>query len=316
MCKTSSSQATKLNAVTSRAFIIKSDKGQFTLATTEGQTLLATAKGKLRYHGMKVCVGDEVAYHLLNDKTEKALITEVLERKNSLLRPPLANIDELWILLSIAEPEVNFCQLDQVICQACLRNINLRLILTKADLDSDEHQARELLAYFSNAFPSLLISTYKAEYAELLDLLGPTSCLKNSKIALTGLSGVGKSSLLNALLGEEYMQTQALSHKLKRGKQTTRNSEFVNCGSLWLADTPGFSALDMKRLQVKAKLAILAYPDLQALANACYFNDCLHINEPNCAVKDNLNTSILKARWQNYCRFYKFLQGEEEQYVY
>lgn len=158
-----------------RAFISKSDKGLFMLVNDVGQVFSAKAKGKLRYHGLKVCVGDEVSYTLTSEAETDALITSVFERKNSLLRPPLANIDELWILVSIADPEVNFCQLDQVICQASLSKIKLRLLLTKADLDSPQHKAKDLLAYFSSAFPSILISTYKAEYQDLLQLLNPAS---------------------------------------------------------------------------------------------------------------------------------------------
>lgn len=302
--------------ITSQAFISKSDKGSFTIITNDDLALTAAVQGKLRYHGKKLCVGDEVEYVKTDLADTEALIVGVKARHNSLLRPPLANLDELWLLVSIAEPEVNFCQVDQVICQAALRKINLRLILTKADLDLGQTEALSLLNYFQSAFPSLLISTKQAKLADLQALIAPNSPLAGYKVALTGLSGVGKSSLLNALLGDEYMLTQELSQKLKRGKQTTRHCQFFACGSLWLADTPGFSALDIKRLHLKAKDAILAYPDLKALATGCYFNDCQHVNEPNCAVKAKCTSGILQARWQNYCTFQKFLQNEEGQYVY
>lgn len=308
------------------AFITKVVSGIFYLAADGRNIGAAKARGLMKHQLKRLQTGDEVVCYKQDDAEYPWLITEMKSRKNQLKRPPLSNLDELWLVVSLVEPVANLKQIDQVICQAKLSGIDVRIILTKSDLALSEDEllreqtalypaidaissstttlATQLATYFAPVFPTTVVSSKQGELGSL------PSWSQNAglKVALSGLSGVGKSSLLNALAGTELMLTASLSKKSGRGKQTTRHAEFFKFGDMWLADTPGFSVLDLSLWKLDAAIAKAAYPDLEAYAGACYFNDCLHLHEPKCAVKKAAISPWQQQRLNNYQNFVNYLK--------
>lgn len=272
--------------MTQIARIIKNVSNQYTVYFDE-QVHLATAMGKLRL-GKRPIVGDFVRIEFLENKW---VIQEVLDRKNQLIRPLVANIDQAIVVMSLKEPDFSFRLVDRLIFLISVEDIDPVLIVNKTDLDSDAALKEVMDAYVP--FGYSVIATTKGEDPQPI-----ISLLKDKLSVLAGQSGVGKSSIINRIDSQYELKTQEISKVLGRGKHTTRHNELYNIGGGWIADTPGFSSLDFKHVD-KLELA-QSVPDFKPYLT-CRFRNCLHQSEPNCGVKEALmQGKIFQQRYDHY----------------
>ena len=266
--------------------IIKIVSNQYTILTEDNQEVLAVAMGKLRKNESPV-VGDEVCYEYSDGKY---LIQKVNERKNYLVRPLIANVDQAVIVMSLKEPEFSYTLVDRLIFLISYQNIEPVILITKTDLADKTFVQQVVHEYQSSGYR--VYTTGKDDTSCMDDLF------KGKVSVLTGQSGVGKSSFLNRMNSEFQLQTQKISKALGRGKHTTRHVQLYEVGGGWIADTPGFSSLDFGYIQSDIlKERIL---DFQ-IDEECRFRDCTHQKEPGCAIKQAVEKGrISKIRYENY----------------
>lgn len=259
----------------------------------------ATAMGKLR-QGMKPIVGDRVLVESLDGRL---VIQKILERKNQLIRPLVANIDQVMIVMSAKEPDFSFTLVDRLIFLIAYENIKPLIVVSKADLLSDE-EAQEIVLEYENSGYDVLLTGKGTGTQDLQDRLA------NKLTVLAGQSGVGKSSLLNRIDVNLLLNTQEISKALGRGKHTTRHNQLYPIAGGWIADTPGFSSLNFGALE--PLLLSQRIPDFVPYVGECRYRDCLHVHEPGCKVKENLEKGNLsQRRYQNYLDCLKLIKEEK-----
>lgn len=260
----------------------------------DGETHVATAMGKLRL-GEKPLVGDRL---LIDYSDEKWIIQKVLERKNQLVRPFVANVDQALIVMSMKEPDFSYTLVDRLIFLVGYSDIEPILVLSKADLVSD-------------AFIEEVLNEYRNYKVIITGQDHPTSeieaILKGKLSVLAGQSGVGKSSILNRINSNFKLNTQEISKALGRGKHTTRHNQLYDVAGGWIADTPGFSSLDFSYLD-KLKFS-QSVPDFEPYQGMCRYRDCKHLKEPGCKVKEMVEAGELSAkRYAHYVECFEMIK--------
>ena len=270
----------------------------FYYVDTGREVLTCRARGKFRKEGLSPLVGDRVEVRELG--SGEGFVESILPRKNAFSRPAVANIDQLVVIASGAIPRTDPFLIDRVAAIAALKDCAVIVLLNKCDLDS----ADELYdIYHAAGFPTLRVS---AETGEGLEELKPLISGKLS--AFTGNSGVGKSSILNALDPEFQIKVGAVSDALGRGRHTTRHVELYRLEpDTYVADTPGFSSFDTDQMDVILKENLqYAFPDFGPYLGQCQFRDCSHRAEPGCAVTAAVATGkIGRTRYDSYLRLYE-----------
>lgn len=243
------------------------------------------AKGIFRKKKLIPTVGDKV----LIDK-DKLVITDILSRKNILVRPPIANIDQAIIVMSVKNPEFSTNLVDKLLVMIEYNNIKPIICLAKLDLLKDEDIS--FINYYKTIGYEVVLNTELDKIKKLL----------NNKITvITGQSGVGKSTLLNKLDSTLLLKTNDISYALGRGKHTTRHTELYPLYGGLIADTPGFSSLSLEM----TKEAIRDnFVEFNIYKDKCKYRDCMHLNEDDCEIKRLVNNgTILKSRYDNYVKF-------------
>lgn len=251
-------------------------------------------------------VGDYVEF-VIGDTN---YIDSIMERKNSLVRPDLANIDQLFLVNSAKEPDFNYSLVDRFLVNTEKNNIKTIIVVSKIDLLNDEEKRilKGKLKYYEEFYE--IIYTSSKEFIEINEI---TARLKNKISVFSGQTGAGKSSLLNSIDENLNLQTQEISKSLNRGKHTTRCSELYNLYEGFIADTPGFSSIDFGNLQ-KEDLKE-CFRDFKYYSNECKFKDCNHINEIGCKVKEMaLKGIILSSRYESYTKIYEELKNIKQKY--
>lgn len=271
--------------------IIKSISDLYTVKV-KSQVIDCKARGVFRNKNITPLVGDKVEVDL-----DKNVITKIKERKNSLVRPPLANIDQVVIVTSVKKPDFSDNLLDKMIAMLEFNNIEPIVCFTKIDLcNKDERkEIKKIMKYYKNIGYKILLNTEIRKIKKIF---------KNKLTVFAGQSGAGKSTLLNKLDKNLMLKTAEISNALNRGKHTTRHVELFEMYKGMVADTPGFSSFDLKNIP-KEELQNL-FVDIKKYRNTCEYQDCSHINEKECNIKLLVkNNKILKSRYENYKKFWK-----------
>lgn len=269
--------------------IIKQISNQYTVAIKD-KIFTCNARGKFKNMGLSPLVGD-----MVDINTDTRTIEKILPRKNELYRPTVANIDCALIVTSIKKPDLSLSLLDKLITIILAKNVKPIIVLTKLDLI--DNQAKRKLKPIINYYKSLDIPVLTNKNIFKLKRL-----LKNQVVVLTGQTGAGKSTLINKFDKSLNVETKPISDALNRGVHTTRHTEIYKIGHIYLVDTPGFSALDLKDISISdLKNTFKEFNNY-----SCAYKDCTHDAEKGCGVKIALeNGKILQTRYQNYLRFLK-----------
>lgn len=269
--------------------------GGFYYVNSDGKEYTLKAPGKFRKDGIKPVVGDIVEF-LEND----GCIKEILPRHNEFYRPPVSNVSQAFIVMTGAYPKVDLYLIDKLIIQCELADINIILIINKCDIMT-ENEIENLKEQYSK-YEIICCSTIENKGIDEIK-----NRIKNNISFFSGQSGVGKSTIINSVCGDFWQKTGDISEKLKRGKHTTRHVELVYLPELEgsILDTPGFSYYDFREdFNTEA-----CYREFGEFRNFCRFNGCTHINEPGCAVKEQVGKSINKNRYDRYVQICK-IQNE------
>lgn len=266
-------------------------------------------RGVFRKRKISPLVGDFVKFDY--DSEDEGYILEIMDRKNELIRPPIANIDQAIIVSSAVMPDFSPLLLDRFLVLIEAKHIEPLILITKMDLANEESRAR-IEAYKEGyeriGYPVELISSKEPSQADHV-----IPYLKNKVSVVAGQSGVGKTSLLNALNEDLLLKTEKISKSLGRGKHTTRHVELIEMAGGLVADTPGFSSLDFQELEAETLSA--CFPEMERLTGHCKFRGCLHDKEPGCAVKSAVSDGeILPHRYEHYLRFLQEIQSRKPRY--
>lgn len=270
-------------------FIIKNISNDYTVKS-RNNIYICKPRGKLRNIHMSPVVGDYVEF----DEKEKYIL-EIKSRKNKLVRPNVANVDQAFIVTSAKEPDFNTVLLDKLLTIISYHNIKPIICLTKMDLltEKEKNDLDKMMDYYERIGYVVLSNNDKKA---LIDAL-------SKKVTVyTGQSGAGKSSLLNFLNKDLTLKTGEISHVLGRGKHTTRHTELFSIGDGFVVDTPGFSSVDfneMTNIDIRDNMNEM-FDNLEF----CKYRDCMHLKEDHCAVKKKVQEgAILSSRYENYQSF-------------
>ncbi|RSL31273.1 ribosome small subunit-dependent GTPase A [Salibacterium salarium] len=256
-------------------------------------------RGLFRKKNIKPLVGDNVQFEAENK--EEGYVNQVFERKNELVRPPIANIDQAFLVFSAQEPALSTAMLDRFLVHMEAMDIEAVIVVNKMDLTTTDFLHPYKNVYEKAGYPFHIVSSRDGTGVE--NLL-PYLTDKLSMVA--GESGVGKSTLLNQLIPSLDLETAEVSERLKRGKHTTRHLELMPCNSGYIADTPGFSSLDFEKIDEED--LDICFPELKEIMPDCKFRGCTHRKEPGCAVKQAVDEGeIAEYRYEHYKQFFEEL---------
>ena len=279
--------------------IIKSLAG-FYYVESNGKVYQTRARGNFRKKGQTPYVGDEVEFSA--EKDSEGYILKIAERKNSLIRPPIVNIDQAVVIMSAKEPDFNANLLDRFLVLLEHKGIHPILYLSKLDL----LEVGDELDAFLQVYRSI-----GYDVARSVDELMPLLSMKTT--VFMGQTGVGKSTLLNKIAPDLQLETGEISESLGRGRHTTRAVSLYNLNGGKIADTPGFSSIDYEVSQ--ADELNQAFPEIAGLSRSCKFRTCTHTHEPGCAVKPAVEDGqIASFRFDNYLQFLSEIENRRETY--
>ncbi|CRK80532.1 ribosome small subunit-dependent GTPase A [Neobacillus massiliamazoniensis] len=288
--------------------IIKALSG-FYYVLHNGETIQCRGRGIFRKNKITPLVGDEVVFQAENDL--EGYILEIKERKNELVRPPIANVDQAILVFSAVEPDFSTLLLDRFLVLIEFNHIKPLICITKIDLTN--HDQLVAISEYSEQYrkAGYEVVLTSSETATGIEQLYPH--IENRISVFAGQSGVGKSSLLNAIRPDLELKTSGISTHLGRGKHTTRHVELISIGNGLVADTPGFSSLEFTNLE--AEDLTFCFPEMTKASENCKFRGCLHLSEPKCGVKAALEAGeIPKYRYEHYLDFLQEIKDRKPRY--
>lgn len=284
--------------------IIKGIAG-FYYVHVEGKDVYACrAKGIFRNVKIKPLVGDNVRMEVLDERDKEGNVTEILPRKNELIRPAVANVDQALVIFSIVKPNPSPNLLDRFLIKMERQDLPCIICFNKQDIASEKERAMLYDAYESSGYKVIFVSALQNEGIDELKRL-----LAGKTTTVAGPSGVGKSTIINCLHPDANMETGSISEKIERGRHTTRHSEIIALGDeTYIMDTPGFTSLDVTEIE-KDELSSY-YPEFKQHEPYCRFRGCAHISEPDCKVKEAVEKGeISRLRYDNYRLLYEELKA-------
>ena len=287
--------------------IIRGIAGFYYVHVPDRGIIECKAKGIFRNKKVKPLVGDNVELEILDEDGGTGNIVKILPRKNCIIRPAVANVDQAVVIFAASFPKPNLNLLDRFLLMMQTQNVPTVICINKID-DIEEEEIEKIADNYKKSG----CKVYKTSTVTGEGIKEFGECLKDKTSVLAGPSGVGKSSVMNCLFPEADMVTGEISEKIKRGKHTTRHSELFNVAdNVYLMDTPGFTSLSLPGLE-KEELKDY-YPEFDEFRDQCRFLGCVHIHEPDCAVKDALNENeISQSRYDNYKQFYEELSQKKK----
>lgn len=291
--------------------IIQQSLSGFYDVLADGQLYRTRGRGNFRQKKVKPVVGDHVEFAINDDGTAGYLL-KILDRRNLLVRPPVANIDVAVVVTAATQPAFSPNLLDRQLVGLEEQRITPVIYFSKTDLLTADQFARlkEVAAGYAKI-------GYQVFYNQ--DPLGPAQLaqlkesLQGKLVTMMGQTGAGKSTLLNHLVPGLGLATGEISQALKRGRHTTRKVSLLDVDGVLIADTPGFSSYETFDMTVE-ELPLL-FPEMRRLAPGCKFRGCLHLKEPGCAVKDALEHGIImKSRYDDYVQFHDIIANQKPNY--
>jgi ribosome biogenesis GTPase len=287
--------------------IVKGVGGLYEVYVEDLGPVLCRAKGILRYNGIRPLIGDNVKLSVPDEKKREGNLLSVLPRRNSLIRPAVANVDQAMVVFAVRDPEPHLNLLDRFLLLMQRENLPVVICFNKTDRagEGDTEKLRDI--YRGSGSKVLFVQANNPDTMDAVynELLGKTT-------VLAGPSGVGKSTIMNFAQPEAAMETGELSGKIGRGKNTTRHSQlnYVTNGT-YLCDTPGFSSLFLP--DIAADELRFMYPEFSPYEGKCRFPDCVHRKEPECAVKEAVEAGhIARERYDNYTLLYEELAAKRK----
>ena len=283
--------------------IVKGIAGFYYVHVVESGLYECKAKGVFRKEKIKPLVGDLVEIDILDEEEKKGNIVDVLERKNELIRPAVANVDQALVVFAVTKPKPHFNLLDRFLIMMESKGIPVILCFNKKDIATEPEIEKLKEIYESCGYQMIFTSAVGNENIEEVKQL-----LRGKTTVIAGPSGVGKSSLINIFQPNVQMETGTISEKIERGKHTTRHSELIWIeNGTYIMDTPGFSSLYTNEFE-KEELKYY-FTEFAPFEGQCRFQGCDHVHEPGCAVKAAIEEGkIHTVRYENYLEMYKELK--------
>lgn len=288
--------------------IVKALSGFYYVQSEDGY-FQCRGRGVFRKDKIKPLVGDLVKFSAENETD--GYVLEIFPRKNELIRPPIANVEQALLVFSATKPSFSPLLLNRFLVHIEANDITPIIVISKIDLLSEQlleeiKQYKE--DYESIGYTVVLTSTKSKEGLSEVKRL-----LVDKVTVIAGQSGVGKSSLINEICPEANFETNEISTHLGRGKHTTRHVELIRVNGGYVADTPGFSSLEFTNMECEELSQY--FPEIRKLSSECKFRGCTHVNEPKCAVKEAVNTGEIKDyRYEHYLQFFDEIKNAKRRY--
>lgn len=281
--------------------------GGFYYVISEKATYECRARGIFRKDGLTPLPGDRVVFSVLDEEKKVGSIDEILPRTSELIRPAVANVSQVIIVIALKSPQPDYLLVDKLLLTIEQKGLRAVICVNKTDLDPGG-ECEKLLNTYVNTGYDIVLTSSKTEDG----MAGLKKVLAGHISVLAGQSGVGKSTILNCLTNGCMMETGEVSEKIERGKHTTRHAElFMLETGGYLVDTPGFSSYEITGLTYE-ELQIY-YPEFRRHMHTCKFNSCSHITEPGCKVKEAVGQGhISKERYERYIELYQWLKQSKD----
>ncbi len=287
--------------------IVKGIGGFYYVYAEDGKQYETRARGLFRKDKLKPLVGDRCEIEVTDSLKQTGSVVTILPRQSELIRPAVANTDQAVVIFAVSRPEPHVGLMDRYLTVMAWQDMPVIIVLNK--MDQDEGRAAELEEIYRNAGYRVVKTSVKTG----LGLEEIRECLSGRTSVLSGPSGVGKSSLLNALYPEYPVNTGEISERIGRGKHTTRHSELMAVGqNTYILDTPGFTSVELPE-EITEENIELCFPEFEISLGKCRFATCRHLSEPDCAVKAAVEAGVIeKTRYQSYREMQEMLRARRK----
>ena len=276
--------------------------GGFYYIDTENGVYECRARGIFRKEKLKPTVGDHVKISVLDEKNKKGSLDVIEPRKNMLIRPRVSNVEQAVIVFASVSPDINIDLLDRFLILVSEQKLDVLICINKIDLDEEKKYEYVKKLYEDSGYRVILLSAEKGVGIDEIK-----SALKDKISVFAGPSGVGKSSLINAISPDLQLKTGEISAKIERGKHTTRHAELMQIEeNSYIVDSPGFTSLFLEH--IPAEELQYHFKEFEPYINQCRYTGCSHIHEPDCAIKEQVGVNIRAERYERYVNLYNELR--------